>query len=184
MALAVTEMCRVCGTAIPGPSRMREVPSAQAVSVTHSSRQIQVGVGDPGRVVSERLGQLHLPDDRRNRLAAQDADVELHAVLPAQYTVSRDVRAPVARRTKRLALPGSTRCGRVSRMRGAADYIASLRDGRAVFLDGERVDDVTAHPAFAEAIRRVAERYEAARERRTSPSAWIRTAARGSARCG
>jgi 4-hydroxyphenylacetate 3-monooxygenase len=49
-------------------------------------------------------------------------------------------------------------------MRGAADYIASLRDGRAVFLDGERVDDVTAHPAFAEAIRRVAERYEAARE--------------------
>ena len=37
-ALAVTEMCRVCGTAIPGPSRMREVPRAQAVSVTHSSR--------------------------------------------------------------------------------------------------------------------------------------------------
>ena len=49
-------------------------------------------------------------------------------------------------------------------MRRAADYVASLRDGRAVFLDGERVDDVTTHPAFAEPIRRVAERYEAARQ--------------------
>jgi len=38
MALAVTEMCRVWGTVIPGPSRTREVPSAQAVRVTQSSR--------------------------------------------------------------------------------------------------------------------------------------------------
>jgi len=49
-------------------------------------------------------------------------------------------------------------------MRGAADYLAGLRDGRAVFLDGERVADVTSHPAFAESIRRIAERYDAARE--------------------
>ena len=49
-------------------------------------------------------------------------------------------------------------------MRRGADYVAGLRDGRAVFLDGERVADVTSHPAFAEPIRRVAERYDAARE--------------------
>jgi 4-hydroxyphenylacetate 3-monooxygenase len=48
-------------------------------------------------------------------------------------------------------------------MRSAEDYLASLRDGRAIFLDGERVDDVTKHPAFAEGVRRIAERYEAAR---------------------
>ena len=47
-------------------------------------------------------------------------------------------------------------------MRRAADYLASLRDGRAVYLDGERIADVTAHPAFAEPIWRIAERYEAA----------------------
>ncbi|HYR71966.1 MAG TPA: 4-hydroxyphenylacetate 3-hydroxylase N-terminal domain-containing protein, partial [Candidatus Acidoferrum sp.] len=47
-------------------------------------------------------------------------------------------------------------------MRRAADYLASLRDGRAVFLDGERVADVTRHPAFAESIQRIAERYDAA----------------------
>ena len=35
-------------------------------------------------------------------------------------------------------------------MRSGDAYVASLRDGRAVFLDGERVDDVTKHPAFAE----------------------------------
>ena len=47
-------------------------------------------------------------------------------------------------------------------MRRGTDYLASLRDGRAIFLDGARVDDVTTHPAFAESIRRVAERYDAA----------------------
>jgi 4-hydroxyphenylacetate 3-monooxygenase len=48
-------------------------------------------------------------------------------------------------------------------MRRGDAYIESLRDGRAVYLDGERVADVTKHPAFAEAIRRIADRYDAAR---------------------
>ena len=47
-------------------------------------------------------------------------------------------------------------------MRGGAAYVAGLRDGRAIFLDGKRVDDVTTHPAFAESVRRIAERYDAA----------------------
>jgi 4-hydroxyphenylacetate 3-monooxygenase len=47
-------------------------------------------------------------------------------------------------------------------MRAGAAYVESLRDGRAVFLDGDRVPDVTKHPAFAEAIRRVAETYDRA----------------------
>src|SRR2546428_107328 len=45
-------------------------------------------------------------------------------------------------------------------MRGGAAYVASLRDGRAVFLDGERVDDVTKHPASVEPIRKIAETYD------------------------
>jgi 4-hydroxyphenylacetate 3-monooxygenase len=48
-------------------------------------------------------------------------------------------------------------------MRSGDDYVASLRDGRAVLLDGERVDDVTKHPAFAEPIRRIAQTWDAAR---------------------
>jgi hypothetical protein len=34
-------------------------------------------------------------------------------------------------------------------LRTGEDYIQSLRDGREVWIDGERVEDVTAHPAFA-----------------------------------
>lgn len=38
-------------------------------------------------------------------------------------------------------------------MKSGAEHIASLRDGRAVFLHGQRVDDVTVHPAYANAVR-------------------------------
>jgi 4-hydroxyphenylacetate 3-monooxygenase len=48
-------------------------------------------------------------------------------------------------------------------LRRGDQYVESLRDGRAVYLDGERVADVTKHPAFAEPIRRIAERYDVAR---------------------
>ena len=59
--------------------------------------------------------------------------------------------------------------------RSGDEYIASLRDGRSVILDGERVDDVTTHPAFAEAVRSVARLYDiahnpATREIMTYPS--------------
>src|SRR5262249_37913752 len=34
-----------------------------------------------------------------------------------------------------------------------AEYLESLRDGREVWIYGERVDDVTTHPAFRNAAR-------------------------------
>src|SRR5262245_29507446 len=59
-------------------------------------------------------------------------------------------------------------------MRSGDDYRASLRDGRAVYLDGERVDDVTRHPAFAAPVRRIAETYDLARSTGAhSPSTFI-----------
>ena len=54
-------------------------------------------------------------------------------------------------------------------MRSGDAYVASLRDGRSVFLDGERVDDVTKHPAFVEPIRRVAETYDRAKAAEQDP---------------
>src|SRR5260370_8025331 len=41
-----------------------------------------------------------------------------------------------------------------------ADHIKSLQDGRAVYLDGERVEDVTMHPAFQNAVRSAASLYD------------------------
>jgi 4-hydroxyphenylacetate 3-monooxygenase len=55
-------------------------------------------------------------------------------------------------------------------MRTGDAYVASLRDGRAVFLDGERVKDVTGHPAFAEPIRRIAQTYERAHAAGSDPA--------------
>src|SRR5437899_4608061 len=47
-------------------------------------------------------------------------------------------------------------------MRTGSDYLRSLNDGRQVFVDGERVKDVTAHVAFREAARSVARLYDIA----------------------
>jgi len=41
-----------------------------------------------------------------------------------------------------------------------ADHLASLRDGREVYIDGERVEDVTAHPAFRNATQAAAALYD------------------------
>jgi 4-hydroxyphenylacetate 3-monooxygenase len=40
-------------------------------------------------------------------------------------------------------------------------YLESLRDGREVWIDGERVPDVTTHPAFRNATRSIARLYDA-----------------------
>ncbi|MFJ1649280.1 4-hydroxyphenylacetate 3-hydroxylase N-terminal domain-containing protein [Streptomyces sp. NPDC088258] len=44
------------------------------------------------------------------------------------------------------------------------EYIESLRDGREVYLHGERVRDVTTHPAFRNSARSVARLYDALHE--------------------
>src|SRR5262245_17242846 len=59
--------------------------------------------------------------------------------------------------------------------RNGEEYVRGLRDSRTVLLDGERVPDVTTHPAFAAAIRTVARLYDLAhdpanRELMTYPS--------------
>ena len=48
--------------------------------------------------------------------------------------------------------------------RSGDDYVRGLRDGRAVLFDGERVADVTTHPAFAGAVRTVARLYDLAHD--------------------
>jgi 4-hydroxyphenylacetate 3-monooxygenase len=60
-------------------------------------------------------------------------------------------------------------------MRTGAEYLGSLNDGRRVFVDGERVKDVSEHPAFRQAARSVANLFDIAadpslRERMTFAS--------------
>lgn len=42
-----------------------------------------------------------------------------------------------------------------------AEYLESLRDGREIYIYGERVKDVTTHPAFRNSARSIARLYDA-----------------------
>ncbi len=42
-----------------------------------------------------------------------------------------------------------------------AEYMASLKDGRCVYINGERVKDVTSHPAMRNSVRSLARLYDA-----------------------
>src|ERR1700722_18168872 len=48
-----------------------------------------------------------------------------------------------------------------------AEYLASLRDGREVYIYGKRVKDVTTHPAFRNAARSIARLYDALHDEKT-----------------
>jgi 4-hydroxyphenylacetate 3-monooxygenase len=48
-----------------------------------------------------------------------------------------------------------------------AEYLESLRDGREVYVYGERVKDVTTHPAFRNAARSIGRLYDALHDERT-----------------
>jgi 4-hydroxyphenylacetate 3-monooxygenase len=49
-------------------------------------------------------------------------------------------------------------------IRGGEEFLASLRDGREVWLDGEQVDDVTTHPGLAGCARALAEVFDLQRD--------------------
>jgi 4-hydroxyphenylacetate 3-monooxygenase len=48
-----------------------------------------------------------------------------------------------------------------------AEFLESLRDGREVYIYGERVDDVTTHPAFRNTARSMARLYDALHDAKT-----------------
>src|SRR5271166_2723227 len=49
------------------------------------------------------------------------------------------------------------------------EYLSSLRDGREVYIYGERVADVTTHPAFRNAARSIARLYDALHDAESKP---------------
>ena len=56
-----------------------------------------------------------------------------------------------------------------------AEYLASLRDGREVYVYGERVEDVTTHPAFRNAARSIARLYDALHDPKTKDQLTVPT---------
>src|SRR5215216_6621791 len=67
----------------------------------------------------------------------------------------------VAERTGPSGAPsGSAGAGAMRPLTGQ-EYLESLRDGREIWLYGERVKDVTTHPGFRNTARMVARLYDA-----------------------
>ncbi len=53
-------------------------------------------------------------------------------------------------------------------MLNGQQYLESLRDGRTVYLNGEKIDDVTTHPAYRNAARSYARMYDALHDKELS----------------
>lgn len=60
--------------------------------------------------------------------------------------------------------PANTSQTYATRPMTGQEYIDSLKDGREIYLHGERVKDVTTHPAFANPVRMTARLYDALHE--------------------
>src|SRR5262249_41890672 len=66
------------------------------------------------------------------------------------------VKASINRRRIAMMQAGTTALGAMT----GARYIDSLKDGRAIWLDGEKVRDVTTHPALAGMVHELARIYD------------------------
>src|SRR5437899_7133671 len=55
------------------------------------------------------------------------------------------------------------------------EYLESLRDGREIWIYGERVEDVTTHPAFRNGVRSVARLYDALHDPETKDVLTVET---------
>src|SRR5258707_8796337 len=101
----------------------------------------------------------------------------LYRCLNGEKPVPAPVRARLTALAKRPANPYASRIflgdekmtpeqhiADPSRPFTGAEYIDSLKDGREVYINGERVRDVTTHPAFRNSVRSLARLYDALHE--------------------
>ena len=71
---------------------------------------------------------------------------------------------------------GAVRC---DRPQNGAEYLESLRDGREVYIYGERVEDVTTHPAFRNTARMTARLFDALHDKEKSKKLLLPTDVEG-----
>jgi hypothetical protein len=91
-------------------------------------------------------------EDRMARATTSKATATSAGTAPEKMAKgdSDDDRAALARRPEHIGRM------KVGRPQNGAEYLESLRDGRVVFIYGERVADVTTHPAFRNTARMAA----------------------------
>src|ERR1044071_3849087 len=97
-------------------------------------------------------GELPVPKEVRVRLAALAKNRNATNPFARAYPLREDRMTP----EQHIGAPRRPFTG--------AEYIESLKDGRAVYINGERVRDVTTHPAFRNSVRSLARLYDALHE--------------------
>lgn len=69
--------------------------------------------------------------------------------------------------SKKMSAAAANAISASSRPMTGEEYIESIRDGREVYLYGDRVKDVTTHPAFRNVVRMTARLYDALHDPKT-----------------
>ena len=121
-------------------------------------RRARVRAGQPGRSPRRRSAPRTARGSTRTSRATTDApapavDGRRHAPDYCRQTVTRSGGTTAPRRRRQPT-------GEAPMTRTGAEYVESLRDGREVWIDGERVADVTTHPAFRNTVRSIAHLYD------------------------
>src|SRR5262249_13554013 len=145
--------------------------------------------GSSGRCGADLSGSVALSNGGGPALRVSPRHGAARAETPAGHCATRpggrsapgrcvpllDPPDPFQRARHFSALPRTRHVGTGMGIRTGGELLASLRDGRQLFIDGERVGDVTTDPRFAAAARSLAELYDmqhdaALTDRMTFPS--------------
>ncbi len=129
-------------------------------------------MGHESRVVAERLGQLHPRHGLLQRAAGGDEAACPHraeSLSPDRRLIGRSAGG-------RIGLTNNADRGAVESMLDTPtratqpftgdEYLESIRDRREIYVYGERVKDVTTHPAFRNTARSIARLYDALHDER------------------
>src|SRR5262249_18295862 len=130
-----------------------------------------------GRAVRPPAGHDRLRRGARARSGRLDR-LRLHAPASPRERRRRAGRGDLVRRRTSLTAPeaghmvgvqsertlqkeGQSMSVAVTRPMTGAEYVESLKDDRQIYIHGQKVDDVTNHPAFRNAVRMIARLYDA-----------------------
>src|SRR6201991_4522506 len=81
-------------------------------------------------------------------------------------TTAATLRTATKAQAKTMSTPDPTIRTSARPMTGE-EYVESIRDGREIYVYGDRVRDVTTHPAFRNSVRMTARLYDAMHDERT-----------------
>jgi 4-hydroxyphenylacetate 3-monooxygenase len=88
-------------------------------------------------------------------------------MTPHRADTSAEATSKMEASVAESATTSADTAGTPTRPMTGEEYVESIRDGREVYLYGERIKDVTTHPAFRNSVRMTARLYDALHEGKT-----------------